>query len=165
MDFNREKFERMEQRAEELRAVFQLISDQLTDAISVETEALRAVLSDIRMGNTPDSAKLGGRFDDGRWLSHSEQYELYPDSVRDRIASEAPDAHILWAIDRHLRAKADTQRIRAKFAAHQGRMAAFNPAFSRCRAWVHQHSGNVHQTNVIAPAAPNGTPSMQRAAR
>lgn len=149
MQYDREKYERLEERSIELLATSNRINELLTEAIHREIEA-RHVLSKNFESHLPHKL-LGERFNGTKPMMDQvmSQYDAGPDDFRQALARTGADTFLLNLLDQHQAAVRELERVKRRQAEHQAKQAAFMPAFARCSQFVRRLSG-VHGEGVSA---------------
>lgn len=155
MEFNREKYERLEARSLELFAVSQHLTEQVTEARQA-VFALRGTLASTFKTSLPHQY-FSERFSGGRPTIESllETFEADPDTFRQSIEKAGAEPHLLRLLDDYQKAARELARVTRRQAEHQARMEAFTPAYARCAAYVRQiEATSPHGVNIKAEGQP-----------
>lgn len=149
MQYDHEKYERMEQRSIELLATANHISEQVSEAIHREIEA-RHYLSKNFESHLPHQL-MGERFRGAKPMMDEvmAQYESDPTAFRQALEHHGAEAWLLNLLDKHQTAVRELERVRRRQAEHQAKQEAFMPAFARCSEFVRRLAG-VHGESVTA---------------
>lgn len=149
MQYDKSKFEAMEQRSIEMLAASVHLTEQVSEAIRREIEA-RHVLSKNFESHLPHKL-LGERFHGTKPMMDQvmAQYDAGPDDFRQALARTGADTFLLNLLDQHQASVRELERVKRRQAEHQAKQAAFMPAFARCSQFVRRLAG-VHGEGVTA---------------
>lgn len=152
MEYDREKFERLEQRSIELFATARHIAEQLGEAITREATADHHLWQTIKGAGLPNSI-VQAPFRSGALQLDGlrERYEADPVGFRELLERAEAWPTILQALDEHQAAARELARIQRRRQEHQAKQEAFNASFARIAAFIRRMDGSIHPGHGTIP--------------
>ena len=156
MQYDKQKFERLEQRSVELFATARHIDEALTDAIHRETEARFHLWSTIKAVGLPSSIAREPLRAGTLWLEQlQQQYEADPAALLEALHKADAWPAVINAMDDHIAKVRELARVRRRYDEHSQKQAAFNASFGRIAAFVRSlEGGNPFGMNVRSDGQP-----------